>query len=530
LSAGDTSASTQAPRSADLERIGPYEVVAALGRGGMGSVYAVRRSSAFGVERLLAVKVLNGQLLGERHFVDMFIDEARIATLLQHPNIVATLDVVDHDGAPLIVMELLRGRSLDQLLRRSPNLPRPVLLAILARAARGLGAVHEARGPDGQLLRVIHRDVSPQNVHVGYDGQVKLIDFGIAAARGRITTTRTGEVKGKLAYLAPEQLSQGNLDHRTDLFALGVVAWEAIAQRRLFKQADEAGTMWAIVNKPVPKLSDVATDVPAAVADIVARCLSRTARERPDSARDVAKVLAEAARDADESAIAECMTEVFADERARDEAKLVVGPRAVTPERVTLPASLPAAVPEPLAQAVSTEVPTVSAAAVPGAAKRGPMRAVAVGLASAATLLALALSLRSEPGPGAPKIVTAPAAPAAAPRERFRVQVDADVALVLVAGERRDDRPLSLSVEPGGTVPVSLVGRDGTIVERRVGVSDAGTTLALGEPASAAPPGGAVKQPAAKSTSKAAPAKSPAGTKPAARPARGTPGLIGNPY
>jgi eukaryotic-like serine/threonine-protein kinase len=530
LRISDTSTSTQAPRSTEVERIGPYEVVATLGRGGMGSVYAVRQVSAFGVERLLAAKVLNTHLIGDRHFVDMFIDEARIATLLQHPNVVVTLDVLDDRGAPLIVMELLRGRSLDHLLKRSPSLPRSVLLAILARAARGLGAVHDARGADGQLLRVIHRDVSPQNVHVGYDGQVKVIDFGIAAARGRLTTTRTGEVKGKLAYLAPEQLSQGNLDHRTDLFALGVVAWESLAQRRLFKHTDEAGTIWAILNKPIPKLSEVAADVPPAIVDVVARCLSRAARERPESAREIAKVFAEAAGEADESAIAATMNEVFAEERARDEAKLFVGlPPAGVGERVTLPAHQPPLVVEAPAYGVSTEVPTVSAAAVTKVSKRATLRTVTFGLVSTAALAWAVFALRSAPSPASPKVATTAEAPSEAALDRFQVQVDPSVALVLVAGERRDDRPLSLSVERGGSAAISLVGRDGKISERRVSAQDAGLLLSL-EEAAPVPPA-ASSSSGSKRATKALPPKAPTvAAKPASRPAPATPRLISNPY
>ncbi len=191
----------------------------------MGSVYAVRRRTRSGFDKLLAMKVLHPQLAGERRFVDMFLDEARIAARIEHPNVVTTLDVIDQDGQPLIVMELLRGRSLAALLKKDPGAPRHLLYAILAGAAEGLAAAHDATSADGQPLHVVHRDVSPHNIHVGYDGQVKLIDFGVAAARGRLTSTRTGELKGKLAYLAPEQIMQGTLDRRTDLFALGIVAW-----------------------------------------------------------------------------------------------------------------------------------------------------------------------------------------------------------------------------------------------------------------------------------------------------------------
>jgi len=334
-------------RGAQLAAIGPYQVVASIGRGGMGSVYAVRRRTGFGLEKLLAVKVLNPQLIDDRRFVDMFLDEARIAVHLQHPNIVTTLDVVEHDGLPLIVMELLRGQSLSQLLARRPDPPRQVLYAILARAARGLIAVHEARGADGNPLRVVHRDISPHNIHVGYDGQVKLIDFGIAAARGKISSTRTGEVKGKLAYLAPEQLMQGNIDQRTDLFAFGIVAWESLTGNRLFRQVDEATTLWAVVNKPIPDLASLADDVTASVSTLVSKLLERTASLRPASAREVAKAFTEAAGpDADEEAIGRLMCEAFSAERERDEARFRVDMSrlrvAELPQRLPSPSPLDA--------------------------------------------------------------------------------------------------------------------------------------------------------------------------------------------
>lgn len=521
----DSSTATQAPRAPDIKHIGPYEVVSTLGRGGMGSVYAVRHKSAFGVERLLAAKVLSAQLLGERHFVNMFIDEARIATLLQHPNVVATYDVMDHEGAPVIVMELLRGRSLDHLLRRAPQLSRPVLLAILARAARGLGAVHETRGADGQLLRVVHRDVSPQNIQVGYDGQVKIIDFGIAAARGRVTTTRTGEVKGKLAYLAPEQLAQGNLDHRTDLFALGVVAWEAFAGRRLFKQADEAKTMWAVVNKPIPHLGEVAADVPPAVADVIASCLCRNPRDRPASARAVAKVFAEAAPGVEESEIGALVCEVFAEERLEDDARLVAP--AIEAEAVS--AASVSSGPGVGADSGATGAPTVSA--VSGQAGRGGrgrawMIAGAIAVALA-TLVAVTLKLGSsaaEPLPAAVQPTSVPAV-AATPRETFQVRIGDDVKLVLVAGKRRDERPLMLDVERGSSVEVSLVGSDGRVVERRVDAASADTLLTLAAP-EAPPPPVAPAAASAKHTKSA----SRAPQKSVARVAKTASGLIGNPY
>lgn len=301
------------------ETIDRYVVLAELAHGGMAAVYAVGRSTGH-FDKLLAMKVMLPHLVGEKQFVDMFVDEARIAAHVQHPNVVQVFDVGQHKDTPFMVMEYLRGQSLSAV-RRRVQLTAGESLEILARAAEGLHAAHETRDRTGAPLGVVHRDVSPQNIHVGYDGSVKVVDFGIAAAQGRITQTRTGEVKGKLSYAAPEQLRSGRVvDRRLDIWALGVIAWEMLAGQRLFKGESDVDTMYNVLNKTPARLSGV----PAEVAEIVASCLQRNVDLRPANASEVAQVFHAAAvrLGADPSQLATQVETAFAKERAVEEERI----------------------------------------------------------------------------------------------------------------------------------------------------------------------------------------------------------------
>ena len=266
-------------------RWGPYRVVREIAKGGMAVVYAVQ-PIARGDGSLYAVKVMRPSLAEEGGFSAMFVDEARIASAVRHPNVVRVHDVGERDGLPFIVMEYLRGMSLTRLMKRQKELGRAVplgpALRILAETAFGLHAAHECVDPKtGEPLHIVHRDVSPQNIHIGYVGDVKVLDFGIAAAKGRLTETRTGLVKGKFGYLAPEQITREvDVDRRVDVWALGVVAWELIAGRRLFRMDDDAATFWSILHAHIPRLDDI-TKAPKSVADIVNDCLARDHDQRP---------------------------------------------------------------------------------------------------------------------------------------------------------------------------------------------------------------------------------------------------------
>jgi serine/threonine-protein kinase len=481
------------------ERVDRYEVVAEVAHGGMAAVYAVRRSSIGGFDKILAMKVLLPHLQNERQYVDMFLDEARIASRIEHPNVVHVFDVGEHQGAPFMVMEFLRGQSLSRIRKKAHASDTPLSLGflcrVLAQTAEGLHAAHEVRDADGELLHVVHRDVSPQNVHVGYDGQVKIVDFGIAAARGRISATRSGELKGKLAYVAPEQIDRSSrIDYRTDLWALGVTAWELFAGRRLFKADDDGTRLWKILNMEVPDLRKTAPQTPADVAAAIMCCLERTPDDRPASALFVAETFTAAARkhgftrNAD---VAASINALFASERAISEERLSAAMRdapvpIVESERTSESGSLPSSTSDMKIAIVGGTrrprwLPVVAALAL--AAAIGTVGALAV--SDPAEDEALEQMTTETPPPPEPD--PAPAA------ETITVHVDPDARLVLVDGERRSDNPLAIEVSDDEPVTVELVAPDGEIVRHEVGVADDGRTLSLpelepvAEPAEAAP-------------------------------------------
>lgn len=311
------------------DRVDRHRVLAHVATGGMAAVFAVERTGMGGFEKVLALKVMLPHLAADRYFVDMFLDEARIASQIHHANVVQVLDVVEHEGLPCIVMEYLHGRSFANVLQRAEErgtpLPRSLRLAVLAATAAGLRAAHAACGRDGLPLGVVHRDVSPQNVHVGFDGQIKVVDFGIAAARGRVSSTRSGQLKGKLEYLAPEQiLAASNVGSSADVWSFGVMAWQTLGDAKLFGDASDAATMWNVVHREVPELRSSGAPLPDEVVRAVMGCLVREPTQR--IALDACeRVLARAAVAGEEDlagTLARTMGELFADEKQIEQTEL----------------------------------------------------------------------------------------------------------------------------------------------------------------------------------------------------------------
>ncbi len=272
----------------DTTKLGRYELVQRLGHGGMATVYLALTRGLANFQKLVAVKVIHPHLANEPAFVDMFLSEARIAALLHNPHIGEILDIGRADGLYYMVMEYIEGETLSSLVRvlqaDNRRLPTAVVLQILADTCYGLEAVHDLRDTDGEPLGLVHRDVSPQNLLITLTGWVKLVDFGIAKAAGRESSTLTGCLRGKLPYMPPEQAQGQPLTCETDLFALGVIAWELLAGRRLYTGANEAETLKRVLACEVESLTTIRPDLPRALVDVVDRALARDPDQRPHSA------------------------------------------------------------------------------------------------------------------------------------------------------------------------------------------------------------------------------------------------------
>ncbi|HEX3770838.1 MAG TPA: protein kinase [Polyangiaceae bacterium] len=274
-------------------RVGRYQVHEPIASGGMAVVHLGRIVGPVGFSRTIAIKRLHPHLATDPEFVARFLDEARLAARVQHPNVVATLDVVASHGQLFLVMDFVLGASLAQLASSAHGRPPPpaVVSAVVAGALYGLQAAHEARDEHGESLGIVHRDVSPQNLLVGVDGLTRVVDFGVAKAAARMQSTRSGQLLGKLAYMAPEQILRRSVDRRADVYAAGVVLWEALTLRRLFQEDDERAVIAAVLEGRVPPPSTVRADLPVAVDAVVARALAADPGARFATAQDFAAAL-----------------------------------------------------------------------------------------------------------------------------------------------------------------------------------------------------------------------------------------------
>lgn len=266
-----------------------------IGSGGMASVFVGCLAGAEGFERLVAIKRIHEHLAKEAVFRDMFLDEARVAATLQHPNLVQVTDFGLEGDRPYLVMEYVNGEPLSAVLQHCQELTRaiPIVLGarIVAWAAEGLHAAHETRDLDGRPQKLVHRDISPHNILVSYEGVVKVTDFGIAKAARRITSTDTGQIKGKLAYMSPEQAQARALDCRSDIFSLGIVLYETTVNRRCFKQSNKFETLRSIISGTYPRPRTIDSSYPEELEDIVIRALEPRLTDRYQTAREMQRDL-----------------------------------------------------------------------------------------------------------------------------------------------------------------------------------------------------------------------------------------------
>jgi len=273
-------------------QVGPYEIVAPLRSGGMATLFVANKTGAGGFERRVALKVVHPDLMSDKVFAQLLREEALLTARIRHPNVVHVEQLLEHEGAYVLVMELVNGVSLAELLdgvsRHGRRLSPVLATHIAATVAAALHAAHETRGDDGELLGVVHRDVSPSNVLVSTEGHVKVIDFGVAKARGRLIATGTGDLRGKLAYMAPEQATpRAGVDRRTDVYALGIVLWELLAVERYFAAKDYTALL--LVQKPTPRPPPV--ELPAPLQTALMRALEPDRDARPATAREFRKLL-----------------------------------------------------------------------------------------------------------------------------------------------------------------------------------------------------------------------------------------------
>lgn len=405
--------------------IGRYAIYGEIASGGMASVHLGRLLGPVGFSKTVAVKRLHEQFAKDEEFVSMFIDEARLAARIHHSNVVQTLDVVQHDNQLLLVMEYVHGVQLSTLTRLAhksgKRMPPPVVIAIVAGMLRGLHAAHDATDEQGQPLNLVHRDVSPHNVLVGVDGVPRVIDFGVAKAAGRLQQTATGQLKGKVPYMAPEQVRGQTVTRRTDVFASGVVLWETLLGRRLFSAENDAAVISQILDREIEPPSRIDLAVPPPFDAVVMRALEREPSKRFESAREMAEALESCDRVAAPAEVAEYVQAVAAEQLAK-RTSLVSGVESTSAIRTASPEIAQQVLRTshaPEAASVNTHAGSSSASVLTDTPKRpvGLMLGLValLGMAGIGFLIARELVFRTPSEPPAKTIVAAPPASSSPP-------------------------------------------------------------------------------------------------------------------
>ncbi len=441
-----SAAETSVPRV-----LGRYLLHGEIASGGMATVHFGRLIGAAGFVRSVAIKRLHPQYAKDPDFVAMFLDEARLAARISHPNVVPTLDIVSQDDELFLIMDYVPGVSLSRLLRaltkRGERMPVRIAAAVVAGVLHGLHAAHEAKSETGERLDIVHRDVSPQNVLVGTDGIARVHDFGVAKAAGRVQSTREGQLKGKLAYMAPEQVTTGVVSQRTDIYAAGVVLWEVLTGRRLFAADNEAKVLALVLDGLVEPPSQLVAGLLEGFDRIVGRALDRDPTARYAKAREMAIEVADVAGVATPTEVAQWVEEVASDElrdraqrideMARDASagssvpglsvpRLVTAADAVTaptaPDRRTQLGAAAEAPQAPAAHPSSQDLSMVNTPPPPRRTFKSAVGPVPVMLAVGA-LGATLLALHSWPAAGGAPPSSALQAPSAPPRVAARAPV-----------------------------------------------------------------------------------------------------------
>ncbi len=416
--------------------VGQYQLFDAVASGGMGVVHLGRALREGGMSRIVAIKRLHAELALDQEFVRMLAEEARLSARVRHPNVASVLDIADTTLDVLLVMEYLEGETLYRLTRasleRGQRVPPAIASAILGGALLGLQAAHEARSEKGEPLRIVHRDVSPQNILVGADGIPRVLDFGVAKATSRTTVTARGAPKGKLTYMAPEQARGDALDHRADLFAAGVVLWEILLGERLFAADDPAAILARVLTAPIPAPSRKLPGLPEALDRVVLKALQRDPARRYASAEHMAIDLEEACPPATQRQVAAWVMALAGPrilERRQRCAEIEALPSAFTSYPELSPTALQAipaiqpVSPSPTPQPATPSPPSAPASVLSAPASASSPSAPRLALRRLAPLGAAllvaglgALFLLSRPAPPlAPRATSAVSAPSTAP-------------------------------------------------------------------------------------------------------------------
>ena len=384
-----------------------FRLLGELAAGGMATVHLGRLFGDAGFSRTVVIKRLHPQFAKDSRFVRGFMDEARLASRVRHTNVVSTIDVVTENDELFLIMDYVAGESLAGVMQRcssrSERLPVPIAAAIASAVLRGLHAAHEAKDEAGRPLEVVHRDVSPQNVIVGSDGIARVVDFGVAYAEGRLQTTAEGEIKGKLAYMAPEQIRGGrSIDRRADVYAAAVVLWEMLTGKRLFQGEHQAETLDRVLSGARTRPSALVADVPPELDTITMKALSRSRDKRFATALEMAIAVEASAPVAPAGEISAWLERVAGDVLAERSA------RVEELEREAMTAA-PTAASAAAAAAAAASAPTEVEAVRPS--RRAWWLAVAAFLLGSGVAGVVVLGLGRGPSPAPPQLEAVATAP-----------------------------------------------------------------------------------------------------------------------
>lgn len=357
--------------------IGRYALYDVIASGGMATVHLGQLLGPVGFARVVAIKRLHEAFGRDPEFVSAFLDEARLAARIRHPNVVPTLDVVAAKGELFVVMEYVHGVPLAVLIRalldRGERIPAPIVASILSGALQGLHAAHEATNEQGQSLDIVHRDVSPQNIIVGADGTTRVLDFGIAKAIGMGQTTREGSVKGKIPYMSPEQIRAGRLTRQSDIYAASVVLWETLTCKRLFKAETESATFACVMIGEVRKPSEHDPTL-APFDEVVMKGLARRPADRFATAREMALAVERCAGVSSAAEVAEWLEQTVGSTLSQHtEAVAAIESSTSDDRRRAMPDAGAARSGEPAMVVVSTNAAASASPGEEGDAGRGAM-------------------------------------------------------------------------------------------------------------------------------------------------------------